>query len=498
MRVASACRANAFRRTIFPDGYDADGIRTYKLMGTCNISTQNGGGLQAQAIFDDMVLYPSPYMVVTPRGYTNHYYAGSERIASRIGDMCWTITATDAINKSAPEWEAVDNFIGLAQETYPFGEKSDYNSPTKDTTPINGYEEKVQYDCAPVELPRVDILHSTDMLGYTINCDYSYQNDAPVYYYHPDHLGSTSWVTNFKGNEHQFLAYLPYGEPLLDIPFDHYDSRYGMDSVRYKFTGKERDAETGYDYMEQRYYYPPLAFWLRPDPLLDKYIHLSPYAYCNGNPLKYVDPDGEDWYEDGGEIRWTDCKSQQAMDKAKLVGRYLGEAVVSFNGYYDEALGKGNNLWGEGAKLATATVYGPGGSDDIATYDAFTMSSNYNEYGAIKNGDYSLNYVEATGPMGTHWTINNREAVDCINDYNTAWYKHKETNPYSATQKNRTYVHRCNLNGDMLPLGKDGLYHPLSTGCLIIAPSRNGKPGWNEFNNQLQGVKKAFLRLTRQ
>lgn len=64
-------------------------------MGTCNISTQNGGGLQAQAVFDDAVLYPSPYMVVTPKGYTNHYYAGSERIASRIGDRCRTITATD-------------------------------------------------------------------------------------------------------------------------------------------------------------------------------------------------------------------------------------------------------------------------------------------------------------------------------------------------------------------------------------------------------------------
>ena len=64
-------------------------------MGTCNISTQNGGDLQAQAFFDDAVLYPSPYMVVTPKGYTNHFYAGSERIASRIGDRCWTITATD-------------------------------------------------------------------------------------------------------------------------------------------------------------------------------------------------------------------------------------------------------------------------------------------------------------------------------------------------------------------------------------------------------------------
>ncbi len=263
-------------------------------MGTCNISTQNGGGLQAQAIFDDMVLYPSPYMVVTPRGYTNHYYAGSERIASRIGDRCWTITATDEWEKPSPEEEALQNFWNIGKEEYPFGEKSDYNSPTTNTTPINGYEERVQYDCTPVELPRVDILHSTDMLGYTINCDYSYQNDAPVYYYHPDHLGSTSWVTNFKGNEHQFIAYLPYGEPLLNVLYDNYDSRYGLiKDARYKFTGKERDWETGYDYVEQRYYWWPGGFWLRPDPLLDKYIHLSPYVYCNGNPMKYVDPDGK-------------------------------------------------------------------------------------------------------------------------------------------------------------------------------------------------------------
>ena len=36
-----------------------------------------------------------------------------------------------------------------------------------------------------------------------------------------------------------------------------------------------------------------LYIWLRPDPLLDKYLNLSPYTYCNGNPLKYVDPDGK-------------------------------------------------------------------------------------------------------------------------------------------------------------------------------------------------------------
>lgn len=80
----------------------------------------------------------------------------------------------------------------------------------------------------------------------------------------------------------------------MDLHLKTYDGRHGPDDIRYKFTGKERDADTGYDYMEQRYYYPPLSIWLRPDPLLDKYIHLSPYVYCNGNPMKYVDPEGEE------------------------------------------------------------------------------------------------------------------------------------------------------------------------------------------------------------
>ena len=46
--------------------------------------------------------------------------------------------------------------------------------------------------------------------------------------------------------------------------------------------------------------------WLSPDPLLDKYPGISPYAYCNWNPVKYIDPDGRDWYEaeDGTGVLW--------------------------------------------------------------------------------------------------------------------------------------------------------------------------------------------------
>ena len=63
---------------------------------------------------------------------------------------------------------------------------------------------------------------------------------------------------------------------------------------RYKFTGKERDWETGYDYYGARFLWSAIGHWLSVDPLADKYPNISPYAYAAWNPIKYVDPDGQD------------------------------------------------------------------------------------------------------------------------------------------------------------------------------------------------------------
>ena len=62
---------------------------------------------------------------------------------------------------------------------------------------------------------------------------------------------------------------------------------------RVAFTGKERDEETGYGYFGARYIdHELMTGWLSVDPLADKYPNISPYAYCNWNPVKLVDPDG--------------------------------------------------------------------------------------------------------------------------------------------------------------------------------------------------------------
>ncbi|MBR4135617.1 MAG: hypothetical protein IKU03_04305, partial [Bacteroidales bacterium] len=64
----------------------------------------------------------------------------------------------------------------------------------------------------------------------------------------------------------------------------------------YTFSAKERDSETGLSYFGSRYYSSDLSIWLSVDPMSDKYASLSPYNYCANNPVKLVDPNGEEIY----------------------------------------------------------------------------------------------------------------------------------------------------------------------------------------------------------
>ena len=106
----------------------------------------------------------------------------------------------------------------------------------------------------------------------------------------------------------------------------------------FSFTGKEKDAETGFSYFGVRYYDSELSgLFLSVDPLADKYPSISPYAYCAWNPVKLVDPNGEDWYEivndetKENEVKWTDYHSQEEMDENGIEGYYLGQAHIVCN-----------------------------------------------------------------------------------------------------------------------------------------------------------------------
>ena len=82
----------------------------------------------------------------------------------------------------------------------------------------------------------------------------------------------------------------------MNQPFTHTTTNlHFLLAARFTFSAKEKDAETGFSYFGSRYYSSDLSIWLSVDPMSDKYPSLSPYSYCANNPIKLVDPNGEEW-----------------------------------------------------------------------------------------------------------------------------------------------------------------------------------------------------------
>ena len=107
-----------------------------------------------------------------------------------------------------------------------------------------------------------------------------------TFFFHSYHLGSTSYITDDKGNITQYDAYLPYGELLVD---EHSSS----EDLPYKFNGKQFDDETGLYYYGARYMNPITSIWYGVDPLAEKYKEIGSYVYCADNPINLFDPDGQ-------------------------------------------------------------------------------------------------------------------------------------------------------------------------------------------------------------
>jgi RHS repeat-associated protein len=126
-------------------------------------------------------------------------------------------------------------------------------------------------------------------------------------YYHPDHLGSSSYVSDANGKVTEHLEYFAFGETWVE------ENRFGETWVEensntqrtpYLFTAKELDEETGLYYFGARYYDPRTSVWQSPDPILGGLLNgkgndgvynprnLGLYSYAYQNPIRLVDPDG--------------------------------------------------------------------------------------------------------------------------------------------------------------------------------------------------------------
>ena len=290
--------------------YDHSGERRLKLTGKNELMDVNAEYMTAVSTLNEPTLYPSAYMVLTNKGYTKHYYAGTERVAARLGggglDALYPVIGNEEeLQKKADilfkqSIEQVNSRV-LNENNLDCIMSNEF-AKEEVGHPIEGipYQMKADVECDHSQLN--EIVNS--MLT-----DYHNGEEKEVYFYHSDHLGSASWITDFGGEAVQHIQYLPYGEPYVNQHPAGYQERF-------TFTGKEKDEETGYGYFGARYMdHELMTMWLSVDPMADKYPSISPYAYCAWNPVKLVDPDG-----------------MEINPVYTVEGKYLGNTKEGFTG----------------------------------------------------------------------------------------------------------------------------------------------------------------------
>ncbi len=144
-----------------------------------------------------------------------------------------------------------------------------------------------------------DPLSETDLSGKVLN-NYVFFNGQRVarsdsagalHYYFSDHIGSHGVVENALGTVcEQDIDYYPYG----GVERDYCPNV----AQNYKFTGKERDTESGLDNFDFRYYSSSLGRFMKPDEALlwdrGDPQSLNLYSYVENNPVSNTDPDGHD------------------------------------------------------------------------------------------------------------------------------------------------------------------------------------------------------------
>jgi RHS repeat-associated protein len=243
------------------------------------------------------------------------------------------------------------------------------------------------------------------------------QTNAPenaLYFYHTDHLGSSSWITDASGAVNQHIQYLPFGESFISQKVSSYD-------VRYKFTGKERDAETGYVPkafgIGARYYSSELSVWLSVDPLADKYPSTSPYMYVRGNPVTLIDPNGMNDHEyeynaetgeykylsdlGGEEVDFIHHKGGEHDEQTEIINQCENKSIFMSSSKFIEGYshrGKDVNWktiyneWKNGIGPEKSLISGNEHQMNKDLLDSYQVNKAYEEY--VANGEDSKYYFK--------------------------------------------------------------------------------------------------------
>lgn len=293
--------------------YDASGERVLKSHGGMQSAFVNGAPVGFVQHRENYSIYVSPYLVVNEQGFTKHYYSEGQRVASRLGtgtfhQGLWPTTlqaggldyaARVLLLQQAAQGQYQAQGLPPGPPTMPnyYGQPPQGGAPlevgpvanTQIPPPSSGWPQPPLVTnpngvpgppTVPLQTTTRDSVHA----GYGFTNE-SNQAEPNRYFYHPDHLGSSSYITDAFGHVRQHIEYMAFGETFLE---EHTNS----ETQPYLYNGKELDRETGLYYYGARYYDPVASMWASVDPMAHKLPEWGPYHAMKLNPINVIDPDG--------------------------------------------------------------------------------------------------------------------------------------------------------------------------------------------------------------
>ena len=278
---------NRVQTMTYPDGEVV--TYHYNAAGQIDGLSSNKGGQQS-VIVDKIGYDKDGHTVYTKLGNGSYVTAGQQDYAERMNQIQKQKEAYYKQQGIAPGVPAMKGAYGDPENT-----KRGYNSiiDTLGNHDVpQGWVQTPRPNTTPGTNPGAPVSWNDPTNPDDLQAGYGYiPNDTTkeeTFFYHSDHLGSTSYITDDHANITQYDAYLPYGELLVD---EHSSS----EELPYKFNGKQFDEETDLYYYGARYLNSVTSLWYGVDPLAEKYANNSSYTYCLDNPIRWIDRKGMKW-----------------------------------------------------------------------------------------------------------------------------------------------------------------------------------------------------------
>lgn len=258
---------------------------TYNELGNILTNSQLTGGTFTYPTSGAGVVRPHAVQSAGPYQYSYDNNGNQTGITSTLGDYSSNTTFN------------VDN--RMASAVTAFGSVTITSTFVYDGD--GGRVKKTVQDSTGTHVTRyISKLYECETTGTNTNCSRfiwagdtriaTVATNGTVHYWHGDHLGSSSVITDSTGAKVQALTYSPFGGPRTNQSF----TTPAVD-VPYKFTGKEFDYSTDFYYYESRYYDPWFGRFISPDSIVPNFRdpqYLNRYTYARNNPMLYTDPSG--------------------------------------------------------------------------------------------------------------------------------------------------------------------------------------------------------------